>query len=344
MSNLKEARNMVKRTEYYAKEMPRWAHLLALGLEDILNHLEAQQAETQSRARSRATETDASAPTVRLSRTTTDGAWDAATSAGHSIRPALSEELGTDFTALPTPLLPRLLGALTEAERTHVEQFFWLKDLLVQFASSLETPVLVADGATSTSVKQDSPPSAEATATPAQSPSESSDPIRGVLGWRKGDTVKYIGASQEQVGYGGWDDPRKCLTENVTYTIKSVDVFSWKTRIQLEEVPEMYFNSVHFEQAEATATAPATRSASGREALGKVGFDGYFMVDQRDPQPTTPEHGERWEVGQDAPDYFDRAWGIYVTGGCRVARDLTKTDAEYIVSLHNARIGAGEGE
>ena len=65
---------------------------------------------------------------------------------------------------------------------------------------------------------------------------------------REGDEVRYIGASDTQVKWGGNDDPRLVLSEGETYTISDVDVHSWHTKIELEGIAGR-FNSVSFEGA-----------------------------------------------------------------------------------------------
>jgi len=62
------------------------------------------------------------------------------------------------------------------------------------------------------------------------------------------DKIKYIGASQAQVEFGGHDDPRELLKENEIYTVSDVEVHSWHTNIILDEFPDKQFNSVCFEE------------------------------------------------------------------------------------------------
>ena len=63
-----------------------------------------------------------------------------------------------------------------------------------------------------------------------------------------GTKVKFVGASDEQVGWGSNDDPREYLQLGGIYTIKEKDVHSWHTKVTLEEFPDYRFNSVHFEE------------------------------------------------------------------------------------------------
>lgn len=59
--------------------------------------------------------------------------------------------------------------------------------------------------------------------------------------------VRFLGASDDQVRFGGGDDPRPLLTVGEVYAVKSVDVHSWHTRITLRQFPSKWFNSVCFE-------------------------------------------------------------------------------------------------
>jgi len=61
--------------------------------------------------------------------------------------------------------------------------------------------------------------------------------------------VKYIGTSNDQVNWGGNDDPRGLLTEGNTYEILKTEVHSWHTKYYLKEFPDKKFNSVSFESA-----------------------------------------------------------------------------------------------
>lgn len=61
--------------------------------------------------------------------------------------------------------------------------------------------------------------------------------------------IKYTGCTDEQVRWGGNDDPRGVLKEGEVYTLKDKEVHSWHTKITLEEVPGR-FNSVCFEEVD----------------------------------------------------------------------------------------------
>lgn len=62
--------------------------------------------------------------------------------------------------------------------------------------------------------------------------------------------VVYTGASDAQVNWGGNDDPRGVLIEGNEYVVRSTEVHSWHTKIELEEFPGLRFNSVCFTEKE----------------------------------------------------------------------------------------------
>ena len=62
-----------------------------------------------------------------------------------------------------------------------------------------------------------------------------------------GAKVKYIGVSDEQVRYGGHDDPRGILKEGMSYTVATVRIRSWNSDVVLQEFPDNGFNTVCFE-------------------------------------------------------------------------------------------------
>ena len=64
--------------------------------------------------------------------------------------------------------------------------------------------------------------------------------------YKKGDWVRYVGASDQQVRWGGNDDPRGVLKQGELYTLVNVDVHKWHTKLSLEGIPNLAFNSVHF--------------------------------------------------------------------------------------------------
>lgn len=64
------------------------------------------------------------------------------------------------------------------------------------------------------------------------------------------DAVIFIGASDEQVAWGGNDDPRKHLVSGESYTIDRIETHNWHTKIYLKEFPGKKFNSVCFSENE----------------------------------------------------------------------------------------------
>ncbi len=62
---------------------------------------------------------------------------------------------------------------------------------------------------------------------------------------RAGDEVRYNGASDEQVAWGGNDDPREVLIEGNTYIISAIEEHSWHTKLKLRQF-DGWFNSVSF--------------------------------------------------------------------------------------------------
>ena len=64
---------------------------------------------------------------------------------------------------------------------------------------------------------------------------------------RKGDLVKFIGCSEEQINWGNNDDPNKILFVGDKYIVEKVEVHSYHTKLTLRGVYGM-FNSVCFEK------------------------------------------------------------------------------------------------
>ena len=58
--------------------------------------------------------------------------------------------------------------------------------------------------------------------------------------------VKYIGASNDQVNFGGNDDPRGILLLNTVYEVAEFDVHSYYTKIKLVNTSG-WFNDVSFQ-------------------------------------------------------------------------------------------------
>lgn len=65
--------------------------------------------------------------------------------------------------------------------------------------------------------------------------------------FKKGERVIYLGASNEQVAWGGNDDPRNFLIEGDIYQIEKIEIHSWHTKLTLRGIPGR-FNSVSFKK------------------------------------------------------------------------------------------------
>jgi hypothetical protein len=65
--------------------------------------------------------------------------------------------------------------------------------------------------------------------------------------FRAGNTVKYIGCTQDQINWGNNDDPRGILIEGDKYYVEKVEVHSQHTKLQLRGM-RAKFNSVCFEK------------------------------------------------------------------------------------------------
>lgn len=61
-----------------------------------------------------------------------------------------------------------------------------------------------------------------------------------------GERVRYVGASDTQVNWGGCDDPRLLMEDGDEFILEDVEVHSYHTKVRLEGV-EGQFNSVCFE-------------------------------------------------------------------------------------------------
>src|SRR5688572_1417702 len=62
---------------------------------------------------------------------------------------------------------------------------------------------------------------------------------------KKGDKVMFIGASEDQVKWGGNDDPNKIMKEGDIVEIETVEVHSWHTKLYFVGLTGKY-NSVSF--------------------------------------------------------------------------------------------------
>jgi hypothetical protein len=64
--------------------------------------------------------------------------------------------------------------------------------------------------------------------------------------FKKGDLVRFIGCSKEQIQWGNNDDPNLVLSIDELYKISDVDIRSSHTKIYLEGISGK-FNSVCFD-------------------------------------------------------------------------------------------------
>ena len=60
--------------------------------------------------------------------------------------------------------------------------------------------------------------------------------------------VKFIGCSDEQVQWGGCNDPRKYLDVNEIFEVVDTEVHKWHTKLMLKGQEGLKFNSVCFEE------------------------------------------------------------------------------------------------
>ena len=60
--------------------------------------------------------------------------------------------------------------------------------------------------------------------------------------------LRYVGADDDQVRWGGNDDPRGILEIGEVYEVIDVDVHTYHTKIYLKNFPNLAFNSVHFNE------------------------------------------------------------------------------------------------
>jgi len=64
---------------------------------------------------------------------------------------------------------------------------------------------------------------------------------------KRGDYVKFLGCTQEQINWGGNDDPNSLLFVGDIYYVERVEVHSQHTKIELRGLFGKKFNSVCFE-------------------------------------------------------------------------------------------------
>jgi hypothetical protein len=65
--------------------------------------------------------------------------------------------------------------------------------------------------------------------------------------FKVGDQVKYLGSTENQVRWGGNDNPKELLFEGDVYYVERVEIHSWHTKLYLRGVRGK-FNSVCFEK------------------------------------------------------------------------------------------------
>ena len=80
----------------------------------------------------------------------------------------------------------------------------------------------------------------------------------------------YIGASEDQVRWGGNDDPRDLLTMGETYAVKDVEVHSWHTMYILCDFPGKKFNSVSFKDVVPSKVAQPTTAKLIKEFSDRI--------------------------------------------------------------------------
>lgn len=96
-------------------------------------------------------------------------------------------------------------------------------------------------------------------------------------------TVKYIGATQDQIDWYANDDPRSLLTVGQVYEVWRRTVHSVYTEIILKDYKHLRFNSVCFELVEGFDTVTPS--------LGDSPFSGRSIDDEYD----NSEHFHSWE-------------------------------------------------
>jgi len=79
---------------------------------------------------------------------------------------------------------------------------------------------------------------------------------------QRGHRVIYVGACDDQIAWGGSDDPRGILTIGREYTVDHTEVHSWHTKVVLEGI-EGKFPSVVFEDVSSATDAGTTGANKG---------------------------------------------------------------------------------
>jgi hypothetical protein len=71
-----------------------------------------------------------------------------------------------------------------------------------------------------------------------------------MYGFKKGDWVEFIVATDDQVKYGQGYDPRHYLKMNETYEVLKFKMYAWHSHVWLKDFPDVWFNSAHFRKVE----------------------------------------------------------------------------------------------
>jgi Zn-finger nucleic acid-binding protein len=107
------------------------------------------------------------------------------------------------------------------------------------------------------------------------------------------ELLKFIGACDEQVNWGGGDDPREFLSVGSVYRLAKREVHSMHTRIHLVGLPGKWFNSVCFASA---APEPALdvkiqgTNPVGSQISGNVDDKQPAQAEQPRNEPVQQEH------------------------------------------------------
>lgn len=66
---------------------------------------------------------------------------------------------------------------------------------------------------------------------------------------KPGTKIRFSGdVTQDQINWGGHDDPRGILIPGHEYTVDETEVRSWYTKLRLKEHPGKSFNTIWFEE------------------------------------------------------------------------------------------------
>ena len=58
--------------------------------------------------------------------------------------------------------------------------------------------------------------------------------------------AEYVGCDQDQINFGGNDDPQKLLNVGEIYKVKDEEIHSWYTKYELVGFPRLQFNNLSF--------------------------------------------------------------------------------------------------